>query len=389
MLNRWLFDTIVETAAYFPVVAVLGPRQVGKTTLCKQVAEKMGKQTIILDLELPEDAAVLSNNPSLFFQRNKDKCIIIDEIQRMPELFPIIRAVIDKHRVAGRFIITGSASIDLINQSSESLAGRIAYEHLATLNLIELTDNYSYLSLWLKGGFPQPFLMANDDMVAKWYDNFIRTYLERDLPMLGLNVQPILMYKLWSMIAHTHGGIWNASNIGRSLGITSTTVNKYIDFLEHAFIIRQLRPYKANLGKRLVKSPKVYVRDSGLLHALLQLKNPDKIDLMPFVGASWEGFVVEQICSYLPQNIKSFYYRTHDGTECDLVLIKNGKPFYTVEIKYGSLPTPTKSHTLALKDLGSKHNYVVVPETLSFTLSNGADVVSLKEFMKHIWPKLK
>lgn len=387
MIQRMLLPVLKQSASNFPVTAILGPRQVGKTTLCYQVAEVLNKKVIHLDLELPEDVARLSN-PSQFFQRNKDACIMIDEIQGMPGLFPVMRAVIDKHRVPGRFIITGSASIDLVNRSSESLAGRIVYEFLSPLNLLEVINRSDYRFHWLRGGFPEPFQMSDDSNAQKWYVNFVRTYLERDLPMLGLNASPVLMYKFWTMIAHVHANIWNSSNISRSLGVSSVTISKYLDFLEHAFVVRQLRPYEANLKKRLVKAPKVYIRDSGLLHSLLQLKDPSQVELMPYVGASWEGYVIEQILQYLPGHIKPFYYRTHDGSECDLVLVKDDKPFYTIEVKFGVVQSTTKGHTVALQDLNAPHNYVIIPEGLAYPLKNGIEVMNITDFMKDIYPNI-
>ena len=269
MIKRIAEDGLLETLNFFPVLGIVGPRQVGKTTLAKKLRKLIDKETIYIDLENPRDLVKLSD-PVLFFETHANKCILIDEIQFMPELFSIIRPMVDMNRIPGRFILLGSTSPVLIRKSSESLAGRIAYFELSGLNLSEVQKT-NQETLWVRGGFPDAFLAPNDNFWKQWVDNFLRTYIERDLPLLGLNIGSKLIRNLWTMIAHGHGSVINYSNISKSLEMSSTSIKKYIDFFENAFLIRQLQPYHTNIKKRVVKSPKVFIRYSGILHCLLNI----------------------------------------------------------------------------------------------------------------------
>jgi predicted AAA+ superfamily ATPase len=365
-------------------VGIVGPRQVGKTTLAKYLLANLQKESVYLDLENPKDTAKLYD-PVLFFSRNEDKCIVLDEIQRQPELFPILRSMIDQHRVAGRFIILGSASPDLIRDSSESLAGRITYQQLTPFNLTEVQEKDDKFHHWIGGGFPSAYLAPNDKIREKWLSSFIQTYIERDLPMLGLDINRNSIRRLWTMIAHVHGNVINMSNISRSLEVSSTTLKKYLSFLENAFLIRQLYPYSTNLKKRLVKSPKIYIRDSGILHHLLSISNLNALESNPVIGASWEGYAIEQIAQRIEGDAECYFYRTHEGAECDLVIVKSGKPIASIEIKYTSSPKPQKGMLQSFSDLGSGNNYIITPNTDDYLITEKIRVCSLSVFLeKHI-----
>ncbi len=358
MIERKLHSRILDLLEHFPSVAILGPRQIGKTTLAKSLMASIKQETIYLDLELPVDVNRLSN-PQLFFEGNKDKCVIIDEIQRVPDLFPVIRAVIDQHRVPGRFILLGSASPKLLKQSSETLAGRIVYTELTGLLINEVNKDTN--NLWIKGGFPEPYLIKNQTILQEWYQSFIRTYIERDLPLLGLRVDTLLLNRLLNMLAHSHGSLLNQSNLSKSIGVSGPTISKYIGFFENAFILRLLPPWYANIKKRLVKSPKAYLRDSGILHHLLGINNLNNILGHPILGQSWEGFVVEQIINSSRAGILFSFYRTAMGAECDLIVSKGLEILACVEIKFSDTPKTTKSFTTAIQDLQSLNNFIVVP----------------------------
>ncbi|MFQ5641909.1 MAG: ATP-binding protein [bacterium] len=320
-IQRKITSELLEWVDQFPVVGVIGPRQVGKTTLAKHLMKHVRKECIYLDLEFPEDQSKLSD-PELYLEQHRDKCLLLDEIQKLPDLFPVLRGLIDRHKVSGCFIILGSASPELLKQSSETLAGRIAYKELTPFNLAEISSREKMRLHWFRGGFPPAILARTEKYYRTWMRNFIQTYLERDLPMLGLSANPVLMRRLWTMLAHFHGGIWNASTFARSLGITGPPVNRYLKFLEAAFIIHRLPPFSPNLKKRLVKSPKIYLRDSGILHYLAGIADFETLQSHVLIGHSWEGYVIEQIRQVLPEEISLCYYRTQNGTESDLVLVR-------------------------------------------------------------------
>lgn len=384
MIQRFAIDELQSHLSYFPAVGIIGPRQVGKTTLAKSIAKDLSIDSIYIDLESPEDEAKLFD-PVLFFRQHMNHCVILDEVQRRPDLFPILRSVIDQHRIPGRFILLGSASPELIRNSSESLAGRIAYLELTPLNLIETgMDFENQQKLWLKGGFPGSLLALNNKLSNVWRSNFIRSYVERDLPMLGLSADKSLTLRLWQMLAHGHANIINHSALSRSLGLSSVTLKKYTDFMEGAFLLRTLQPIHTNVKKRLVKSPKIYVRDSGVLHQLLSIHDHESLLSYPALGASWEGFVVDQIISVLGDAYDYTYYRTHQGTECDLVLLQGGKPEMCFEIKYTSTPTPTKGMLQAFEDLNAPHNFIITPMSDTYMVTENIKVSSLIDLMKEL-----
>jgi uncharacterized protein len=377
MIPRILKKNIVQSLSQFPVVGILGSRQVGKTTLAKEIKTTIDKPSIYIDLELPSDLNKL-HDPELYLNQftNTDTLVIIDEIQRKPDLFPLLRALVDKDRKPGSFLILGSASRDLIKQSSETLAGRIIYHELTPFNAKETgTDTQNITKLWLQGGYPDSFLSENNALSYKWRDAFIRTYLERDIPQLGIRIPADRLRNFWTMIAHCHGQLWNASQISKSLGITAPTVKYYLSILEETFILRQLQPYFRNIKKRLVKSPKIYIRDSGLLHSLLMTQTLDDLQGHPQVGNSWEGFIIEQVTSLLPQEWQTYFYRTSAGAEVDLVIFKPGQKPIAIEIKYSSAPKVSKGFWTAFEDLNCEKGYVIYPGKESYPI--GKDVYTL------------
>lgn len=370
---------ILKLASYFPVVAVVGPRQVGKTSLVKAIRSKLEKPSVYLDLENPDDQAKL-NNPSLFLNPLSDQTVILDEVQKLPLLFPVLRGIIDYDRKPGRFILLGSASPDLIRDTSESLAGRIAYHELKPFYWDEVRFLTDYRTHWLRGGFPPSLLAPSDEYARLWRQNFIKTYLERDLALLGLKADPILTGRLWQMCAHLSGSLLNMESLSSSLGIHGTTVRKYLDFFESAYLIRRLSPYFINLKKRLVKTPKIYIRDTGILHQLLGI--PSHFDLAghPKLGASWETYVIEQIAAILPDWAEMYFYRTHQGTEADLVITRGGQPEILVEIKYTTTPKLSKGFHIAQIDLKTQKQFVVCPVETGFPLSEKVKVIGFNEF---------
>jgi len=380
MILRNATGRLIETLSFFPIAGIIGPRQVGKTTLALYLRKSLDKESVYLDIENPEDQAKLTD-PVLYMERNINKCVILDEIQRMPHLFPILRSMVDKHRVNARFIILGSASPDLIRDSSESLAGRIAYEELHPFLLNEIDQQNDLDHHWLSGGFPDAFLAPSESLRRKWFANFILTYLERDLPLLGLNVAGNTLRRLWTMIAHIHGNVLNMNSLGRSLEISSTTIKKYLDFLENAFLIRQLYPYAINVKKRLVKSPKIYIRDSGILHHLLAIPGFDALESNPVLGHSWEGYAIEQISGNLDDDMECFFYRTHEGAECDLVLTKGGQAMASIEIKYTSSPKINRGLTQAFRDINAASNFIITPRTDDYLIHETVRVCSLSTFL--------
>jgi predicted AAA+ superfamily ATPase len=314
-------------------------------------------------------------------EQHEEECVILDEIQRLPNIFGILRALIDRKRLPGRFIILGSASPDLLKQSSETLAGRIVYCELSPFNLMEIIKDHDMIDHWFKGGFPEAFLAGKSNIFITWMHNFIQTYLERDLPMLGLSTDSVLMRRFWTMIAHFHGGIWNASTFAKSLGATTPTINRYINFLESAFIVRQLESYYFNIKKRLVKSPRLYMRDTGILHHLVGISNRESLHGHPLIGNSWEGYVIEQIYQLLPGDLKLYYYRTHHGAESDLVLVKGTEPKACIEIKYTSRPRFSKGFKIAIDDLNTKANFIITPRSDTYPINKSIIVCNLADFL--------
>lgn len=386
MIQRRLDADLIASLNRFPVVGLIGARQVGKTTLARHVGQQLQGTALYLDLESLADSAKLAQ-PELYLDMHADKLVIIDEIQRLPALFPVLRALVDKNRRNGRFLILGSASPALIRQSAESLAGRIIYHELAPLCLAETGQTAGDVQrLWVRGGFPESYLSASDLEAATWRNAFVRTHLERDIPALGLRVAAAAMQRFWMMLAHCHGQLWNAQKIAASLGVSGPTARHYLDILQDTFMVRQLPPFHANIKKRLVKTPKVYLRDSGLLHSLLGLETVDHLLGHPGAGASWEGWVIEQICAILPASWKFWFYRTGAGAEIDLIVEPaGGAPLLAIEIKLAHQLAPSKGFWSALADLPKARGFVVGPVDEVFPL--GRDVLALPvtqlERLKH------
>ena len=379
MIERQLRSLIERRLLQFPAVALLGPRQVGKTTLAKAIAAQHS-QAMVLDLERESDRAALQQ-PELFFSAHRDRLLVLDEVQLTPQLFAALRPEIDADRRAGRFLLLGSASGDLLRQSGESLAGRVSYLELTPLLAAEVpvADLAGLQSLWLRGGFPLSYLAPDEDASYAWRQDFIRTFLQRDLPGMGVRVPAETLRRFWQMLGHLQGQLFNASQLGMSLGGAShTTATRYLDVLVDTMMVRRLQPHLANVGKRLVKSPKVYLRDSGVLHALLSIATVQDMQGHPIAGASWEGFVVEQVVAALPPDAQLGFYRTAAGAELDLV-IERGTRKLGVEIKFSSAPKPTKGFWQALQDLQIDRAYVIAPVLRRYPLAEGVEVVPLTE----------
>lgn len=377
MLKRRLEAQVREDLQTQAAVALLGPRQVGKTTLAHALGDKT--PSVYLDLENPADRDKLAE-PVLYLQAHQDKLVILDEIQNSPDLFRALRGLIDKGRRkgrrTGRFLLLGSASIDLLRQSSESLAGRIAYRELAPLDVTE-TGRDKLDGLWLRGGFPESFLARGDAKSLDWRRNFLRTYLTRDIPALEPRIPAETLRRLWTMLAHSQGTQLNAARLAASLSISSPTVARYIDLLVDLLLVRRLLPYHANLGKRLVKSPKVYVRDSGVLHALLAIPTLQALYDHPIVGPSWEGFVVETLINCAPAWSTPFYYRTSAGAEIDLLLELPGDKLWAIEIKRSLSPKVERGFHIACEDVKPQRRLVVYAGEERVPLAHDVEAVGL------------
>lgn len=382
MINRIFSERLKLLLKQNPAVALLGPRQAGKTTLAKQVAKEYGSKAVYLDLENSRDLRKL-DDAYTFLDGNKDKLVIIDEVQTLPDLFRELRPSIDALRKPERFLLLGSASPALVKGVSETLAGRVAYLELTPFNLLEVTPKpVSQETLWLRGGFPSSVLAENIDISFNWRRSFLKSYIQAELSQLfNVDLTPVIIQNFWQMLAHYHGGIWNASTFAGSLGVTAPTVRRYLDYMEGAFLVRRLNPWFVNAKKRLVKSPKVYLRDSGILHALLDVDETNELYGHPGAGASWEGFVIEQTISVLPENIRPFYYRTHQGAEADLVFVKGIKPAASVEIKLTNAPAVSKGFFESIKDLETKKNFVITPGSDSYVTSEKIQVCSVRSFV--------
>ena len=379
MFKRRLEAQIRTDLQSQPAVALLGPRQVGKTTLALAIAE--AAPSIYLDLEDPADRDKLTD-PALYLSAHEDKLVILDEIQNAPDLFSTLRGLIDKGRrkgrKVGRFLLLGSASIELLRQSSESLAGRIAYRELAPLDLAE-TGADTLDALWLRGGFPPSFLAKGDARSLDWRRDFLRTYLTRDIPALEPRFPAETLRRLWTMLAHVQGTPLNASRLATSLSVSSPTVSRYIDLLVDLLLVRRLQPFHANLGKRLVKAPKTYVRDSGVLHALLAVPSRNALFDHPIVGSSWEGFVIETLINCAPVWTSPFYYRTSAGAEIDLLLELPGSELWAIEIKRSLSPKVERGFHSACDDLKPARRLVVYAGTERVPLPHGVEAVGLFE----------
>lgn len=371
--------------ADFPIVAVLGPRQCGKTTLIRETLGDL-PGVVYLDLERPSDLARLSE-PELFFGLHRSQgtasLFCLDEIQRAPELFPLLRSLVDEERRNGQFLLLGSASRDLLRQTSESLAGRIAYLELTPFLASELSEDPGALPrLWVRGGFPRSFLAAGDESSRAWRESFVLTFIERDLPQLGFNAPAPLIQRLWRMLAHLHGQTLNSSQLGTALGVSHMTIRSYLDILTQTFMVRLLEPYAANTKKRLVKSPKIYLRDTGILHTLLQIDHLDDLLAHPGCGESWEGLVIENVIATLPRWQPSFY-RTAAGAEIDLVL-ERGQRRLAIECKASTAPTVSRGFWSALEDLEIEEAWIVAPVTEPYPLRPGVTVAPLRVLLERL-----
>jgi predicted AAA+ superfamily ATPase len=387
-IERIITADIERKLENMPGVVILGPRQCGKSTLAKAMISEIGG-AVYLDLERPSDVSKL-RDPEAFFSLNSDKLICLDEIQRVPEIFPVLRSVIDENRRNGQFIILGSASPDLMKQSSETLAGRISYFELTPFVLREVSeDDHSKAlrRLWLRGGFPRGYLAPDERESFEWRLDFIRTFLERDIPQLGFRTPAKTLERFWRICAHLHGQLLNSSKLGESMGVSHHTVRSYIDMLEQSFVLRVLRPYESNLKKRLIKSPKIYIRDSGILHALLGIENHNDLLGHPVYGPSWEGLVIENILSLLP-NWKASFYRTSSGSEIDLILEKGNKRV-AVECKGSTSPNLNRGFWNAVSELKFKEVWVVAPVKEAYPIEKGVMVAPLHQVVEHLMSKQK
>jgi len=362
---------ISDAVGRSPVTALLGPRQCGKTTLARMFG---GDSATYFDLELPSDQQRLSN-PELILG-DVSGLVILDEIQVIPELFNILRALVDRKENQARFLILGSASPTIIKNVSESLAGRIEFVELHGFDLSE-TGHDTMTDLWVKGSFPLSYLASSAEDSLAWRNNFIRTFLERDIPQLGINIPALAMRRFWTMLAHLHGQTWNASAIGRSMGLSDKTVRHYLDILTGTFMLRQVQPWFENINKRQVRAPKVFLRDSGILHALLSIPDINVLTGHPRLGASWEGFALEQFLSIVRPG-DAYFWATYSGAELDLFFFSQGKR-YGVEFKFNDAPSTSKSMRVAIDTLGLHHLYVVYPGKKSYPLDELITVLSIKD----------
>ncbi|MCF6177526.1 MAG: ATP-binding protein [Victivallaceae bacterium] len=379
-VKRKALADVLELLAIFPVVAILGPRQCGKTSLARKLL-KNEPSAVILDMELPSEQRKLTD-PELFFEANRDKIICLDEIQRVPEIFPVVRAEIDKLRKPGRFIILGSASPELIRQISESLAGRICYYELTPFIYQEVvTDMETMRNLWIRGGFPNSYLAASERAYTLWLRNFIKTYVERDIPQLGFNIDSNRLIKLLTLCAHQQGQLLNFSKLAQIIETSSQTVRNYLEIMTGTFILRILSPITCNIKKRLVKSPKIYFRDQGIFHQLLEIDSFNDLLSNVALGSSWEGFAIEQIISCNPE-WKYYFYRTSNGAEIDLIIEHKGKKV-AVEFKCSKSPKISKGFYQAIVDLDISDAWCVIPALDSYRIGQ-VTVAGLGDFIDYI-----
>ena len=387
MLDRIIEHKIREALERSPSVVLTGPRQVGKTTLAISISKTI--PSVYLDLEDRLDLTKV-RDIAAFHSENKDKLIILDEVHRLPEIFAQLRGLIDKQRRKGNktglFLFLGSASLELLQQSSESLAGRISYIELYPINIFEFKkekqDNMN--RLWLRGGFPESLLADTDHNSLAWRRDFVKTYLERDIPQLGPRIPAETLERFWIMLAHNQGTTINASQLSRNLEVSGTTIGRYLDLLVDLLLVRRLRPWRSNVGKRLVKSPKVYVGDSGITHSLLNILSYNDLLGHPVVGGSWEGFVIENIMSVTPPEAKPYFYRTSGGAEVDLILEFGVKQRWAIEIKHSSVPSISKGFYIACDDIKATRKYILYSGSDTFSMGNGVTAISLHDLMHKI-----
>ena len=405
MFDRQAFAELDDLMQEFPAVAILGPRQVGKTTLAHQLARTLAERAkqpersqggvpaqaapLYLDLEIPTDMALLGD-PMAFFAAHANRLVILDEVQRMPGLFAVLRGVIDQRRRtgarSGQFLLLGSASIDSLAQSSESLAGRLAYFELNPFVVTELPEAQAATPgpLWLRGGFPDAYLARSDAASLRWRQQFITTYLERDIPLLGPRIPAQTLRRLWTMLAYEQAQMLNAARLAASMGVSGQTIARYLDLLCDLLLVRRLQPWAKQSAKRLVKTPKVYVRDSGLVHALLGLASQSELLSHPVVGGSWEGWIIENLLACAPIGTQASYYRTAVGAEIDLLLELPGQALWAVEIKRSSAPTVSRGFHLGCDDVHATRRLVVSGANTAFPMASGVQHVPLLDLMREL-----
>lgn len=388
MIKRDLQKTVLTALSNMPVVTLLGPRQVGKTTLALQLAELVGKETAYLDLELDSDLAKLTDAEA-YLRRFEHKLLIIDEVQRQPDLFRLLRGLVDARKRSGektaQFLLLGSASRDLIQNSSETLAGRIRFLELNPFSLLELAQEDKRFDMethWLRGGFPDSYLSPSDNESWAWRSDFISSYIERDIPLMGPHISATTMRRLWSMLAHNNSQQVNYSKLGESLGVSYKTIKSYIDILTDFYMLRQLPPWSGNTKKRLVKAPKLYFRDSGLAHRFLMIPDFESLLGHPAIGASWEAYVIENILNQMSDKWQYSFYRTSAQAEVDLILEGPGQQIWAIEVNRSLSPALSKGFYYACDDISATHKFVIYPGEDSFPLSKGVEVMGLSAFLQ-------
>jgi uncharacterized protein len=390
MISRKLLVQLTQRLQEAPAVALLGARQVGKTTLVFDLIQHLAKvnkkqaEPLYLDLQSERDRAKLAQ-PELYLADHQDRLVILDEVHRAPGLFAVLRGQIDQMRRAGKragmYLLLGSASIDLLKQSGETLAGRISYLHLDPINVAELPPTISQDTLWQRGGFPDSLLARSNALSLRWRLDFIRTYLERDVPQFGPRISPQVLRRYWGMLAHNQGGLLNTAQLARNLGVDNKTATSYLDLMDGLLLVRRLQPWHSNAGKRMTKSPKVYVRDSGICHALLDIADKEALLGHPVVGASWEGFVIENLLSNAPEGVQSYFYRSSGGAEVDLLLLWPSGKMWVIEIKRSLTPKVERGFHSACEDLAVQHpdlhKWLVYPGAEEYPVHADIKVVSL------------
>lgn len=383
MIERRLASILVKRLREVPAVVLLGPRQVGKTTLALEVGRK--QKAIYLDLESEADRARLSE-PELYLADRLDRLVILDEIHRVPRIFLSLRGLIDQARRAGHrvrlYLLLGSASLEMLKQSGETLAGRVSYLELSPFDVLEVTQSAGDVTtnkLWLRGGFPDSFLASDEAQSLRWRRDFVRTYLERDIPQFGRRIPAETLRRFWVMLAHNQGGLLNIAQLARNVGVDAKTAASYIDLLTDLLLVRRLPAWYANVGKRLVKSPKVFVRDSGIAHALLSISDEDALLAHPVVGASWEGFVIENLLTVAPEGVQGYFYRTSSGAEIDLLLHFPDGHLWAVEVKRSLSPRPERGFHSGCADLNPTRRFIVYPGTETYPLSKDIQAIPLRE----------
>jgi predicted AAA+ superfamily ATPase len=384
MLSRRIGGHLIQMLRHSPAVVLLGPRQVGKTTLALQIGEQQA--SVYLDLEDEDERAKLAN-PVLYLADHERELVILDEVHRVPELFQRLRGIIDRGRrhgkANGRFLLLGSAAMDLLRQTGESLAGRISYLELGPFDALEV-DSAAIETLWVRGGFPRSFLAESDDLSMEWRRNFIRTYLERDVPQFGSRIAAETLRRFWTMLAHNQSQVLNAANLARGLGVDGKTVAGYLDLLVDLLLVRRLAPWHRNAGKRLVKSPKVYVRDTGIAHALLGIGSKETLLGHPVAGQTWESFIIETLIGTAPEGTEAHYYRTSNGTEVDLVLTLPGGKIWAIEVKRSSAPKVERGFHSACADLDPQKRFVVYPGRERYPLNDTTDAIGVVALAKEL-----